>query len=148
LRDAGKRGPVGIKPIGLNKSEWLQNYLRRRKNNGNREALGLGERIPIPIVVAVSPLEWKVMRKLCAIAFIVMISAPLPAIAYTQEDASACTSDAMRLCQQAIPDEHRVGECLHQNKRQLSPACAIVFSRPRPEIAAREHSAKVHKSRF
>ena len=40
------------------------------------------------------------MRKLSAVAFItMMITAPLPAIAYTQEDADACTPDAMRLCQ-------------------------------------------------
>jgi hypothetical protein len=62
------------------------------------------------------------MRKLSAVAFIaMMITAPLPAIAYTQEDADACTPDAMRLCQQAIPDESRVALCLVQNKRQLSP---------------------------
>ena len=36
-----------------------------------------------------------------------------------------------RLCQAAIPDEGRVAHCLAQNKRNLSPACKIVFSRPR-----------------
>ena len=41
------------------------------------------------------------MRKLSAVAFVVitiMITVPLPAIAYTQADADACTPDAMRLC--------------------------------------------------
>jgi hypothetical protein len=71
------------------------------------------------------------MLKLSAIAFAVMITAPLPAIAYTQEDADACTPDAMRLCQNAIPDMDRVTQCLVQNKRELSPACTIVFNRPR-----------------
>lgn len=70
------------------------------------------------------------MLKLCAIASLITIIAPLPAIAYTQQDADACTPDAMRLCQTAIPDETRVAQCLAQNKRQLSPACKIVFSRP------------------
>ena len=70
------------------------------------------------------------MLKLCAIASLIAIIAPLPAIAYTQQDADACTPDAFRLCQNAIPDETRVAQCLAENKRQLSPACKIVFSRP------------------
>ena len=62
------------------------------------------------------------MRKLSAVAFIiVMITAPLPALAYTQEDADACTPDAMRLCQNAIPDATRVAQCLVQNKQRLKP---------------------------
>jgi hypothetical protein len=89
------------------------------------------------------------MRKLSAIAFIVMmITAPLPAIAYTQEDADACTPDAMRLCQQAIPDASRVTLCLVQNKRQLSPACNTVFNRPYAASAARERPANVQKTKF
>jgi hypothetical protein len=75
------------------------------------------------------------MLKLCAIASLITIIAPLPAIAYTQQDADACTPDAMRLCQNAIPDETRVAQCLVQNKRQLSPACKIVFSRPNTAAA-------------
>ncbi len=71
------------------------------------------------------------MRTLSALAGIVMIMSPLPAFAYTQADADACTQDAFRLCQAAIPDEGRVAHCLAQNKRNLSPACKIVFSRPR-----------------
>jgi hypothetical protein len=50
------------------------------------------------------------MRKLSAVAFIVitiMITAPLPAIAYTQADADACTPDAMRLCASATRCEPR-----------------------------------------
>ena len=88
------------------------------------------------------------MHKLSAIAFIIMITAPLPAIAYTQEDADACTPDAMRLCQQAIPDESRVALCLVENKRQLSPACAMVFKRPRAASAARERPVNVQKTKF
>jgi hypothetical protein len=80
------------------------------------------------------------MPKLSAIIAIIMIIAPLPAVAYTQSDADACTPDALRLCQQAIPDADRVTECLVQNKQNLSPACKNVFSRPvsatseRPEV--------------
>ena len=82
------------------------------------------------------------MGKLSAIAFMVMIMAPLPAIAYTQEDADACTPDAMRLCQNAIPDASRVAQCLVQNKQQLSPACTNVFNRPRGASVDRERPLK------
>jgi hypothetical protein len=88
------------------------------------------------------------MLKLIAIAFIVAIMAPLPAIAYTQEDANACTPDAMRLCQQAIPDASRVTLCLVQNKRQLSPACTTVFNRIRAASTTRERPAIVQKTKF
>ena len=44
------------------------------------------------------------MSKFSAIAFIITIMVPLPAVAYTQTDADACTADAMRLCWNAIPD--------------------------------------------
>jgi len=47
------------------------------------------------------------MLKLSAFVFMVMIMAP-PAIAYTQKAADACTPDAMRFCQNAIPDAGRV----------------------------------------
>jgi hypothetical protein len=80
------------------------------------------------------------MRTRSAIISIIMIMAPLPAVAYTQSDADACTPDAMRLCQHAIPDPDRVTQCLVKNKQDLSPACKSVFSRPvsavreRPEV--------------
>jgi hypothetical protein len=86
------------------------------------------------------------MHKISVIVFAAMITAPLPAIAYTQEDASACASDAQRLCQQAIPDEGRVSNCLHEHRRQLSPACSTVFKRPRQSLADRERSSKGHKT--
>lgn len=81
------------------------------------------------------------MLKLSAMALMAIIMAPLSAMAYTQQDADACTPDAMRLCSQAIPDENRVAQCLVQNKRQLSPACTLVFNRPRAASAAHERPA-------
>jgi hypothetical protein len=98
------------------------------------------------VASALPKLECTAMLKLSAIAFIVMVAAPLPAIAYTQEDADACTPDAMRICQNAIPDADRVTLCLAQNKRQLSPACAIVFNRPRGASAARPEN--IQKTRY
>ena len=77
------------------------------------------------------------MRKLSAIAFMLVLAAPLPAIAYTQEDIDACTPDAIRLCQQAFPNINSVVRCLAQNKRQLGPACTLAFSRARSVIVSR-----------
>ena len=88
------------------------------------------------------------MRKLSAIAFILALAAPLPAIAYTQEDVDACTPDAMRLCQQAFPDKSRVVLCLVQNKRKLGPACTMAFNRARSVIVSRESDASVQKTKF
>lgn len=90
-----------------------------------------------------------VMRKWSAVAFIIiMITAPLPALAYTQEDADACTPDAMRLCQNAIPDASRVAQCLVQNKQQLSPACTSVFNRPRGASVDRERWIKTQSTNY
>ena len=91
------------------------------------------------------------MRKLSAVAFVVitiMITVPLPAIAYTQADADACTPDAMRLCASAIPDVSRVAFCLAHNKQQLSSACAAVFNRPRGASATRERRENIQKTNF
>ena len=70
------------------------------------------------------------MFKLCAIAAFAVTIVPMSASAYTQQEADACTPDAFRLCQAAIPDEGRVAQCLAANKNQLSPACKVVFSHP------------------
>jgi hypothetical protein len=83
---------------------------------------------------------------LSAVAFIVitiMITAPLPAIAYTQADADAC-----RLCASAIPDVSRVAFCLAHKKQQLNSACAAVFNRPRGASATRERRGNIQKTNF
>ncbi|HEY5676170.1 MAG TPA: hypothetical protein VIR81_05275 [Myxococcales bacterium] len=68
------------------------------------------------------------MRLASVLALGLLVTSPA-AFAYTQEEVNACTPDAMRLCQAAIPDAHRVGDCLYHARRQLSPACAAVFAR-------------------
>jgi len=80
------------------------------------------------------------MRKSIVLAFILAISAPLPAFAQSQEDQAACTPDVMRLCQQAIPDQSRIVACLVRSRLQLTPACAGVFNRA--------HSASLRKPRL
>jgi hypothetical protein len=88
------------------------------------------------------------MGKLNAIVLMVAIMAPLPAIAYTQQDADACTPDAFRLCQNAIPDAGRVAQCLIANKQQLSPACTSVFNRPRGATVDREQPPKAQPTNY
>lgn len=82
------------------------------------------------------------MCKMNAIVLLAAIMAPFPAVAYTQADADACTPDAMRLCQNAIPDPGRVAQCLIEKKQQLSPACTSVFNRPRDASVDRAQPAK------
>ena len=88
------------------------------------------------------------MLKLSAVAFALTLIGPLPAIAYTQADADACTPDAMRLCQNAIPDASRVALCLVQNKRELSPACTVVFNRPRGASIAHGRRENIRNTNF
>ena len=58
-----------------------------------------------------------------------LLASALPALAYTQADANACTNDVMRLCSQAIPDQARITQCLYRHRKQVSPACYAVYKR-------------------
>jgi type II secretory pathway component PulL len=88
------------------------------------------------------------MLKFSALAFVLTVAAPLPALAYTQADADACTPDAFRLCQRAIPDASRVADCLAQNRQRLSPACHAVFSRPADASLARERPERIERTGY
>ena len=70
------------------------------------------------------------MRKLIGLAFIIAMSAPLPAFAQSQEDQAACTPDVMRLCQQAIPDRGRRRR-LSGAKQAAAQPCVCRRVRPR-----------------
>ncbi len=48
--------------------------------------------------------------------------------AVTPEQQQACTPDAMRLCQEFIPDVARVTACMRAKRAQLSPACRAAMS--------------------
>ena len=87
------------------------------------------------------------MGKLGALIVAAAIMVPVPAIAYTQEDANACTPDAFRLCQDAIPDISRVAHCLAQKKKQLSSPCLAVFNRATSTVAARERAHNVQETK-
>ena len=71
------------------------------------------------------------MTKLSLIALAFAFFA-LPAEAQpTPAQRQACEQDAFRLCQDAIPDEERVRQCLVRNMRRLNPTCRSAFHRKR-----------------
>jgi type II secretory pathway component PulL len=52
----------------------------------------------------------------------------LPAAAQgTPEQHAACQDDAMRLCNQYVPDVSRITACMSQKRRYLSARCRAVF---------------------
>ena len=46
----------------------------------------------------------------------------------TPEQRAACEGDAMRFCNQYVPDVQRITACMAQHRRYLSPRCRAVFS--------------------
>jgi hypothetical protein len=46
----------------------------------------------------------------------------------TPEQRAACENDAMRLCQEFVPDVQRITACMSQKRRYLSPRCRVYFS--------------------
>jgi Cysteine rich repeat len=67
------------------------------------------------------------MTKLPLIA-LALIFFGMPAEAQpTPAQRQACEQDAYRFCQDAIPDEERVRQCLVRNMRRLNPTCRIAF---------------------
>ena len=65
---------------------------------------------------------------LAAGLFISLASAK-SAQAQSRQDAEfACRPDVFRLCQQFIPNEGPITQCLRRNVRALSPECRTVFA--------------------
>jgi hypothetical protein len=72
------------------------------------------------------------MTKLPLIALALAFFFAMPAEAQpTPAQRQACEQDAYRLCQDAIPDEQRVRQCLVRNMRRLNPTCRTAFHRKR-----------------
>ena len=44
------------------------------------------------------------------------------------EQRAACEGDAMRLCQQYVPDVNLITACMSRNRSKLSPGCRAYFS--------------------
>ena len=88
------------------------------------------------------------MRRLCVVATVLMIGSPFAAWSQdgsrdqAMDDEAACTPDVMRLCQHFIPNRDEIITCLTVKKKDLSPACFKVFSRPSPQRAAEEGKRK------
>ena len=54
-------------------------------------------------------------------------SSPALAQQWSPEQRAACEPDAMRLCQQYVPDVGRTRACMIQYRRYLSPRCRAVI---------------------
>lgn len=57
------------------------------------------------------------------------------AYAYTPEQQQMCSSDAMRLCGEYIPDVDRITACMIRKYSQLSSGCQAVFEAQPPAPA-------------
>jgi type II secretory pathway component PulL len=63
---------------------------------------------------------------LLALALTFAIS-PTASQQWTPQQRAACEPDAMRLCNQYLPDVQRTSACMSHYRRYLSPACRAVF---------------------
>jgi hypothetical protein len=63
--------------------------------------------------------------------------------AQSQEVQQACTPDAMRLCQEFIPDREKVKVCMIRKRAQLSQACIVAIRDDR-----KEHAHHVYRRRL
>jgi hypothetical protein len=61
-----------------------------------------------------------------ALLGVALISLPAGAQG-TPEQRAACEADAMRLCQQYVPDVNQITACMSRNRSKLSPRCRAQF---------------------
>lgn len=75
------------------------------------------------------------------------MSATVPVLAqsHTADDEAACTPDVMKLCQQHVPKRDDIIGCLTEKKKELSPECFKVFTRPPAQQAAEEERRRRRK---
>ena len=74
---------------------------------------------------------------LIALALTFAIS-PAAAQQWTPKQRADCEPDAMRLCNQYVPDVQRVSACMSHYRRYLSPACrAVLYGGPRKKVRRR-----------
>jgi hypothetical protein len=62
----------------------------------------------------------------------------------SQSAREACTPDAMRLCNEFIPDEERVKSCMLRKRSQLSEACRLAMRGGPPEGERSERGERHH----
>jgi hypothetical protein len=74
---------------------------------------------------------------LLALALTFAIS-PVAAQQWTPQQRAACEPDAMRLCNQYVPDVQRTSVCMSHYRRYLSPACrAVLYGGQRKKLRRR-----------
>jgi type II secretory pathway component PulL len=74
---------------------------------------------------------------LLALALAFAIS-PAAAQQWTPQQRAACEPDAMRLCNQYVPDVQRTSACMSHYRRYLSPACrAVLYGSQRKKLRRR-----------
>jgi hypothetical protein len=64
----------------------------------------------------------------CSVVALVLAGGLGGAYAQAVDVRQACTPDAMRLCNQFIPDEAKITSCMMAKKRQLSPECRTAMA--------------------
>ncbi|VVC54751.1 hypothetical protein RHAL1_01651 [Beijerinckiaceae bacterium RH AL1] len=78
-----------------------------------------------------------------ALALLAASSLALPAHAQgTPEQREACAPDAIRLCQDTIPDIGRTTACMRAHPAELSPRCKVAFDAAAPAPAAAPRVAR------
>jgi type II secretory pathway component PulL len=79
--------------------------------------------------ISIASLNLRAVTCLSAAFGLALTLASLPAAAqqWTPQQRAACEPDAMRLCQQYIPDIDRIRACMAHYRRYLSPACRALF---------------------
>jgi type II secretory pathway component PulL len=80
------------------------------------------------------------LRGAVALLALALTFAILPAAAqqWTPQQRAACEPDAMRLCNQYVPDVQRTSACMSQYRRYLSPACrAVLYGGQRKKLRRR-----------
>ena len=61
---------------------------------------------------------------------------------WTSKQRAACEPDAMRLCNQYLPDVQRTSVCMSHYRRYLSPACRAVFYGGQRKKLRRHHGSR------
>ena len=68
------------------------------------------------------------MKTLTIAAVLISVAAVQPALAQgTEEQRSACSGDAFRLCASSIPNVGKIAACMREKRAQLSPGCRTVM---------------------
>jgi hypothetical protein len=77
--------------------------------------------------ICIARLNLRAVTRLSAAFGLALTFASLPAAAQQWTPKQRAAPDAMRLCNQYIPDVQRVSACMSAYRRYLSPACRAVF---------------------